>query len=104
MSIKKNKKSTQFLESLAGERLTLGGFLLSIRKGEEMSQVEFASILGISKQYLCDLEHKRRFVSPKTAQIFAEKLGYSVDQFVRLCLQDLVDKEGISLIVSVEAA
>lgn len=105
MSIKKKaNKAMELLEGIAKEKLTLGSLLLAIRKGEEMSQVEFADLLGVSKQYLCDLEHQRRFVSPKTAVDFAIKLGYSPDQFVRLSLQDIIDKEGLNLVVHVEAA
>jgi transcriptional regulator with XRE-family HTH domain len=106
MSTKKNfcKKSIELLEEIAGEKLTLGGLILSIRKGEEMSQIEFAELIGVSKQYLCDVEHQRRIVSPKAAISFATKLGYSTDQFVRLCLQDIVDREGINLIVNVKEA
>lgn len=35
---------------------------------------------------------------------FAEKLGYSGKQFVRLCLQDMLNREGLSLIVDIENA
>ena len=101
MTTKKTKASLDFLESLAG-KLTLGSLLLAIRQGEEMTQVEFAKLLGVSKQYLCDLEHGRRFASPKAAAEYALKLGYSSQQFVRLCLQDLVDRDGLDLIIDVQ--
>jgi transcriptional regulator with XRE-family HTH domain len=94
MTTKKTKASLDFLEGLAG-KLTLGSLLLAIRQGEEMTQIEFAKLLGVSKQYLCDLEHGRRFVSPKAAAEYAKKLGYSSQQFVKLCLQDLVDRDGL---------
>ncbi len=42
---------------------SLGEFLKVHRMGEEMSQVEFAKFLGISKQRLCDLEHNRTNIS-----------------------------------------
>ena len=103
MTIKKTKASLDFLENLAG-KLTLGSLLLAIRESEEMTQVEFAKLLGVSKQYLCDLEHGRRFASPKAAAEYAMKLGYSSQQFVRLCLQDLVDRDGLGLIIDVQNA
>ncbi|MFW2535190.1 helix-turn-helix transcriptional regulator [Legionella sp. 28fT52] len=102
MITKQSKVSMDFLESLAGQKFTLGSFLLAIRQGEEESQAEFAKTLGISRQNLCDIEHGRRFVSPKMAAEYAEKLGYSKKQFVRLCLQDLLDRDGLSLAVDVE--
>lgn len=98
------KEAKSFLEKLVGKKLSLGSLLLSIRQGEEMTQVEFSKELGISKQYLCDIERGRRFVSPKAAEGFAKKLGYSPEQFVRLCLQDMMDRDDLHLIVSVRAA
>jgi len=99
---KKTDKSLKSIEKLTGEKLTLGRFLWAIRKGEDLSQVEFAEMLGISKQYLCDIERGRKFVSAKAAVEYAEKLEYSTIQFVRLCLQDLVDRQGVSVQVSVK--
>lgn len=104
MTIKKRKSNaTKFLAELAGD-LTLGGLLAAIRQGEEMSQVDFAKLLKISRQYLCDVERGRRFISPKAAVEFAKKLGYSKQQFVRLCLQDLVDRDGLKLKIDVKDA
>lgn len=106
MNTKQNrsKETIKYLEKLTEKKLSLGNFLLSIRQGEEMTQIEFAKMLGISKQYLCDIEHERRFISPKTAESFAKMLGYSSEQFVRLCLQDMMDRDKLPLIVSVKAA
>ena len=92
------------LEKLAGKKLCLGGLLLAIRQGEEMSQVQFAKKLGISKQYLCDIENVRRFISPKAAYVFAKKLGYSSEQFVRLCLQEMMDRDEMNFTISVKVA
>ncbi len=103
MPTKNTKESLDFLEKIAG-KLTLGSLLLSIRQGEEMTQVEFAKLLGVSKQYLCDLEHGRRFASPKAAAEYAKILGYSSQQFVRLCLQDMVNRDGLDLIIDVDDA
>ena len=101
---KKPSDAAKYLESLAGGRLTLGNLLASIRQGEDLSLVEFAKKLSVSRQYLCDIEHGRRFVSPKAAAEYAKKLGYSKQQFVRLCLQDLVDRDGLHLTIDVREA
>lgn len=103
MTIRKQSDAMKFLENLGG-KLTLAGLLMAIRQGEEMSQVEFAKSLGISRQYLCDIEHGRRTVSPKAAAAFAKMLGYSPQQFVRLCLQDLVNRDGLKLKIDVRDA
>jgi len=106
MSTKRNVNQAVLdtLEGISRKKLTLGNLLWAIRQGEEISQVEFAQELGISRQYLCDLERGRRFASPKASAAYAKILGYSPFQFVKLCLQDLIDRDGINLIVDVKAA
>ena len=94
----------QFLEELAGGPLTFGGFLRSIREGEQMTLAKFAGQLGVSRQNLCDVEHGRRSVSPARAAEWARVLGHSEAQFVRLALQDQISQAGLNLRVSVEAA
>ena len=95
---------TPYITALTGNKLTLGNLLLSIRQGEAMSQVNFAKKLGLSRQNLCDIEHHRRYVSPKMAAEYAEKLGYSKSQFVRLCLQDLLDRDHLCMTVEINQA
>ena len=104
MTTKETEKSLRYLEELMGEKLTLGLFIRSIRQGEELTQVDFAKTLGISKQALCDIEHGRKPVSPKKAAEYADLLGYSRRQFVQLCLQDILDRDKLGLIVDVENA
>jgi transcriptional regulator with XRE-family HTH domain len=104
MITKNTQETLKLLENFADEKLTLGSFILAIRQGEELSQVEFAKKLGVSRQILCDIEHGRRIISPKKAAEFADLLGYSKKQFVRLCLQDLIDRDHLGLIVEIENA
>lgn len=104
MITNETKKSLDYLESIIGKKPALGDFILAIRQGEEMTQVDFSKLLGISRHNLCDIEHNRRFISPKMAAQFAKKLGYSEKQFVRLCLQDMLNREGLALLVEIENA
>lgn len=104
MITKDTQETLKYLENLMGEKLTLGSFILAIRQGEELSQVEFAKTLCISRQVLCDIEHGRRIISPKKAAEYADLLGYSKKQFVRLCLQDMIDRDHLGLIVEIENA
>ena len=104
MITKKSMDTLEFLESLIGKKPSLGDFILAVRQGEELTQVEFAKILGISKQNLCDIEHNRRFISPKMAAEFANKLGYSEKHFIRLCLQDMLDRDGLDFSVDIDNA
>lgn len=104
MITNETKETLNYLESLIGKKPALGDYILSIRQGEEITQTEFARLLGISRHNLCDIEHNRRFISPKMAAQFANKLGYSEKQFVRLCLQDMLNREGLALRVDLENA
>ena len=79
---------------------SFGGFLRVHRLGEELSQVEFAKSLGISKQRLCDIEHDRFAVSIKLAKEIAKKLDLPAEWLVKLTLQDQLKKENLSLKVS----
>ncbi len=81
--------------------LTFGNALFSYRKGESISQKEFAKTLGISSQSLCDIEKERRIPSPGRAAKIARKLGEPEAFWIKLALQDLLRKEKINLAVSV---
>ena len=96
-------KAKEYLEKELG-RLTLGRTLRSIRLGEEDSQTDFAKKLGVSVQYLCDLEHDRKIVSPKKAKNFAKIVGYSQEQFIALAIQDSLERDGIYMLVELKAA
>jgi len=108
MSTKKHRnmseKSLAILEGISEKKLTVGNLLWAIREGEELSLAAFSKKLGISRQYLCDLEHGRRMVSVKMAAEFARKLERSPIQFVRLTLQEEVGRSGLDFEVQVKAA
>ena len=95
------KKSKKFIEKIIGAKLNLASLLNAIRLGEELNQVEFAQMLGISKSHLCDIEKGRKLVSPERAYNVAKLLGYSEKQFVRLALQQVLDNSGIKMKVEV---
>ena len=93
-----------FKEMRKGKPLSLSELLNSLRLCEEMSQQEFAKNLGVSKQHLCDIEKKRKNVSPARAVMFAKKLDYDEVVFVTLALQDILESEKIKMKVAVNAA
>ncbi len=107
---KRNKKNTtdssamKFLNNVAGTQFNFSNTLRSIREADEMSQTEFANLLGISRQNLCDIEKNRKGISPERAAAFAKILGYPETVFVMIALQDEVNRGGLRLRVSVEAA
>lgn len=102
----KSKVTDSTLKSIAkvtGAKLTLGKLIWAIRHSDDISQVDFATRLNITRQHLCDIERERKFVSPKLAAQYAEILGYPTEQFIRLSLQDLVDRGGLNVQVEITA-
>jgi len=97
-------KTIATLVRIAHKKLTLGNLLWATREGEEMTQREFAKLLGVSPQYLCDVEHGRKMVSPKMAAEFAKRLKRNPLKFIRLALQDELNKSGLRVEVEVKAA
>jgi transcriptional regulator with XRE-family HTH domain len=97
-------RTLAFLEGITKRKLTISNLLLAIREGEEMTQKDFAKLLGVSAQYLCDVEHGRKIVTAKSAAIFAKKLGRPPLIFVRLALQDEIRKAGLKFEVDLKAA
>ncbi|MBV2169141.1 MAG: helix-turn-helix domain-containing protein [Bdellovibrio sp.] len=81
--------------------LTFGRLLKSHRLGEELTQVEMAKHLKMSKQSLNDLEHGRKIPSIRRAVEIAKKMGVMEELVVQLILQDHVTREKLSFTVSV---
>ncbi len=86
MSTKK-KYGLEVLEKRLGP-VTLGLHLRTHRMRMEISQVEFAKKLKISKANLCDIEMGRKFVSIERAARFAKLLKESELLFVMTALED----------------
>lgn len=104
MTTERTSQARRFLEGLNDGPLRLGDLLASIRKGEGMSQSDFAKKLGLSRSHLCDIEKGRKVVAPARSSQFAKLLGYSEAQFVRLAVQEMLDRAGLDLSVTVKAA
>lgn len=93
----------EFLESIDGP-VTLGGMIWSLRVCDEISQAAFAKTLGVSRSHLCDVEKGRKVVSPERAAAWAKILGFPPTVFVKLALQEQLDRAGVKMSVEVEAA
>ncbi|WP_347357729.1 helix-turn-helix transcriptional regulator [Bdellovibrio sp.] len=81
--------------------LTFGRLLKSHRLGEELSQVEMAKLLKISKQSLNDLEHDRKIPSIRRAVEIARRINILEELAVQLVLQDHVRREKLSFTITV---
>lgn len=94
----------KFLESITHEKLSISHLIKTLRECEEETQAQFAKKLRITRQRLCDIEHGRSRISPKVAASFAKRLGYSESQFVRLALQDILERDHLRYVVELEQA
>jgi DNA-binding XRE family transcriptional regulator len=100
MSTKSKKIGLGEIEKQFGP-LTFGRLLKSHRLGEELTQVEMAKLLKISKQSLNDLEHGRKVPSIRRAVQIAKKMEVMEELVVQLILQDHVRREKLNFTVSV---
>ena len=80
MTTKNLRKS--LLTTLGPE--SFGGFLRGARASQDLTQVEMAKKLKISKSTLCDIEKGRQHVSPSLASKIAKKLRFSEKIAVQL--------------------
>ncbi len=76
---------------------TLGTFLKAHRLGEDMTQVEFAKFLGISKQRLNDIEHDRFNTSLDLCIKISKKLKLPAEWLAKLALQQQINEQGLRL-------
>lgn len=65
-----------------------------------LSLSEYASLLDISVQYLCDIEHGRKRIGVKLANKIARRLNECPMSFVLASLQELCDRNNLNFRVS----
>ena len=103
MSTKKTNNS-KIIQKIRKERLTFGKMIESIRKADNITQVELAAKLKISRAHLCDLEKGRRTITVARAIQLSNILGYSTHQFVAKALEDITCAAGLDVRITLEAA
>jgi|APGre2960657505_1045072.scaffolds.fasta_scaffold145044_1 transcriptional regulator with XRE-family HTH domain len=99
MNTSKKRKVYNALSEIARlhDQVSFGELIRSIRLCDDVSQVELAKILGISKQHLSAIENGKKAVSSARAAKFADALGYPVDQFVIAAIEDELRSAGIQI-------
>ncbi len=97
------KDATQVFEKLTGP-FTFATFILGSRTTLDLTQVQMAKKIGISKAALCEIEKGRTLVSPKAAVRYAKKAGFSVTVALEACLQDQLRKANIKKRIRIEDA
>ena len=103
-SKKRSKRTTarHQLERLAGGSLTLAMLMAAIREGEVWSLAEMAAKLRVTRAHVAAIESGKP-VSANAAARYARLLGYDVEQFVRLALQDQLRRTGLRYRVAITA-
>ncbi|WP_413581346.1 helix-turn-helix domain-containing protein [Bdellovibrio sp. HCB288] len=103
MTIKKSS-ARRLLEKLNRGPITFGQMISGLRKCDELSQVELAKILKVSKAHLCDIEKGRRPVSIERAMDFANRMGYSPISFATRAMEDQARSAGLNVRIQLETA
>ena len=100
--LNETEKTLNKLLKASGRPLTLANMLWCIRKCEELTQREFGKMLGISGKHVCDIEMGRRIPTIQSALKYAVILGYNAKQFIRLTIQDQLNRKNLPFKVSVK--
>ncbi len=79
--------------------LTFGMFLRSVRDLLGLTQEKMAKKLNVTKSSICDIEKGRHLVSPKMAKKIAKKVGLAESFAIKLCLQDLLNRDHINMTI-----
>jgi transcriptional regulator with XRE-family HTH domain len=78
------------------EKMTLGNTMRAFRETEEIPLSTLARRLGVTRQFLCDVENDRKNVGVPFIRKFANELGFSPEAFIRIYVRDLLRKGGLS--------
>jgi DNA-binding XRE family transcriptional regulator len=95
------KEANQVFEKLNGP-FSFATYMLGIRINLDLTQVQMAKKLGISKAALCEIEKGRTLVSAQTAVRYARKAGFSETVALEACFQDQLRKAKIKKRVRLE--
>jgi len=98
-----DREAGEFLDELLGGPLTFGAMVRSTRMTDNFTLATFAKKLGVSRQFVCDVEQGRRAVSAVTAAKWARLLGYAEAVWIALALQASLDASGLKYRVRVES-
>ena len=90
------------IEKIYGQ-LTFGSLLKAHREGEELTQVEMAKKMKLSKQSLNDIESGRKIPSISRAVALGKKVGILPELAVELVLQDQLNREKLKMTVRVSS-
>jgi DNA-binding XRE family transcriptional regulator len=94
--------AAEYLEKKLGV-VSFGTFLVAVRGIKELSQVQMAQKLKVSRSMICDIEKGRQLVSPELAIKIARIGGFPETFALQFCFQDRINKLKLKLKVTVAA-
>ena len=102
----KNNHTLDALEATKDvwNKMTFGGLVRALRTSDEFSQVELAEKLGVSKQFLSDVEHNRKDIGIAFAKKVASTLGYSIEPLLELLIRQQLKRQRLNYIVEIKKA
>lgn len=86
------------------EEMTFGSLLRSLRMSDDITQVDLAKKLKISKQFLSDVEHDRKNIGIDFAKKVADVMGYSIEPLLELIIKDQLKKSNLKYSVYLKKA
>lgn len=100
MTTKKNMSAREALKDII--KSSFGDFVRDIRECDELSQIELAKRMRVSRQFIHAIEKNKANISLEMAIKIARALGYPLEAFVEVFLNDLLRKSGINKVVHLE--
>lgn len=86
------------------EKMSFGSLVRSLRLSDEITQVELAKKVGVSKQFLSDVEHNRKDVGISFAKKISEALEYSIEPLIELLIRDQLRRQHLNYTVELKKA
>jgi transcriptional regulator with XRE-family HTH domain len=80
---------------------SLGQVIRSLRECDELTQVDLARKLRVSRQFLSDVEHDRKSVGVDFAKKLSKAMGYPIETFLKPLLNGQLKRAGIKCHVEV---
>lgn len=102
----KTKESVDALEATRDvwQKMTFGSLVRSLRMSDDISQVEMAKKIGVSRQFLSDVEHNRKEVGISFAKKIASESGYSIEPLLELLIRDQLKRQKLHYTVELKKA
>jgi transcriptional regulator with XRE-family HTH domain len=85
-------------------KMTFGSLIRSLRTCDEITQVDLAKKLKVSKQFLNDVENNRKEVGMDFAKKVAKVMGYPIEPFIILLIRGQLRRQKLYYDVDIKKA